>query len=118
MTRVLVVDDSRMVRKVMGKILMKRDCELLEADNSTNAINQVKEHNPDMVFLDIVMDTNRAGIDTLIAIKQFNPAIRVIMVTSLSTQDQIIRECVDAGADEYISKPFKEKEILAAYDSV
>ncbi|MFP4424020.1 MAG: response regulator [Candidatus Woesearchaeota archaeon] len=117
MTKVLIVDDSQMVRKVIAKILWKHECEIFEAANSSKTIEKIKENDPDIVFLDIVMDTNRSGIDLLIAIKKYNPNIKVVMVTSLSHQDQIIKECVDAGADEYISKPFKEHEILAAFDN-
>jgi two-component system, chemotaxis family, chemotaxis protein CheY len=117
MKKILIVDDSQMIRKIIAKMLIKKDCEIFEASNFSETIEQVKINKPDLIYLDIVMDTTDAGINALRNIKKEHPEIKIIMTTSLGYQTTIIKDCVDAGADEYISKPFSENEILKAYET-
>lgn len=116
MKKVLIVDDSPVSRVLMKNLVLKRECEVIEACNTVEAIDQFTNENPDIVFMDIIMETSRSGIEVLREIKKKNPKTVVIMVTSIAQQDSVIRECVESGADEYISKPFKDDDILNALD--
>jgi two-component system, chemotaxis family, chemotaxis protein CheY len=117
MKKILIVDDSQMIRKIISKMLIKKNCQIFEASNYAETIQQVEDNRPDLVYLDIVMDTTKSGIDALKVIKSKYPEIKVIMTTSLGSQEGVIQECVQAGADEYISKPFNENEIIRAYET-
>lgn len=111
-TKVLVVDDSDVVRNMIGGIASKADCKVLEAENQDDAIRLVKEQEPDIVFLDIILVDQVSGVAVLKETKSLVPDSKVIMVTSISGQEAIVKECVEFGADEFLSKPFKEQDIL------
>ena len=111
MTRILIVDDSRVVRKVARRILLSLDFEVCEAENGQVALDLCTENMPDAVLLDWnmpVMD----GITFLGALRQrpggLNP--KVIFCTTENEVCQITR-AIQSGADEYIMKPF-DKQIL------
>lgn len=116
MKKVLVVDDSPMMRKLIGKLVRTKGCDVIEASNYDEATQQFEKHFPDIVMLDIIMDTQRSGLELLKKFKDESPGTKVIMVTSISDQHEVIKESVYSGADDYISKPFKSEELLNSVD--
>jgi two-component system, chemotaxis family, chemotaxis protein CheY len=113
MTKILVVDDSAVIRKVARRILERLGFEVDEAENGRKALDCCAENMPDAVLLDWnmpVMD----GIQFLRELRKTPEGARpkVIFCTTENDVSQIAR-AVHAGADGYILKPF-DKEILAA----
>lgn len=102
--KILLVDDSVLIRKKLRSILEKCKCNnIFEAENGEKAIELVKLEQPDLVFLDIVMP-DKDGIEALKEIKDFNPDIKVVMASSAGTQSHL-RKAIELGAYDFIQKP-------------
>ena len=112
--RALVIDDSRTVRIIIVQILRELGMEVLEAGNGSEALEQIKQ-NPDVDLM--LVDWNMPemnGIDFIRAVRSQHAfdATRILMVTS-EAQSDCVTEAINAGADEYLMKPFS-KEVLIA----
>lgn len=108
--RFLIVDDTRFMRVMLTDILKKLDHEVVgEADNGHKAIELYKELQPDIVFMDISMP-EMDGIEALSKIREINPE-SIIIICSGTSQQERISEAMEIGANAYIMKPFKPKEI-------
>lgn len=102
--KVLICDDSLLIRKKLRSILEKCKCkEILEAPSGKIAVEMVKEQNPDLVFLDIVMP-DKDGIEALDEIMKINPNIKVVMASSAGTKEHL-RKALEKGAYDFIQKP-------------
>ena len=113
MAKVLIVDDSSLIRKILSDIAQTKNIEIIEATNVDEAVDMYKSEKPDLVFMDIIIQNDkRTGIDALREIKKFDIDSKVIIVTSIGGQDDILQECIDAGAIDYFTKPFSKEEIL------
>jgi two-component system, chemotaxis family, chemotaxis protein CheY len=112
--RALVIDDSRTVRMIIGQTLRELGMEVLEAGTGLEALEQIKLH-PDVELM--LVDWNMPemnGIDFIRAVRSqraFDP-VRILMVTSEAQSDHVT-EAIQAGANEYLMKPFS-KEVLVA----
>lgn len=113
--RILVVDDeSRMVRFVK----MNLDLEgyhTLEANDGIEALQKVRDYNPDLVLLDVEMP-GMDGFETLQHVREISDAA-VIMLTVRSDEDDRIRG-LDLGADDYVTKPFSPRELSSRIRAV
>jgi sigma-B regulation protein RsbU (phosphoserine phosphatase) len=110
---ILIVDDSRMNRMVLGKHLSQEGYELLEADSADGALRLLDYRKPDLILLDVVMP-EMSGFDLCKLLKQqpSTQEIPIIFITSLdSTEDKITG--LDLGAVDFITKPFNTAEIIA-----
>ena len=112
--RALVIDDSRAVRIIIGKILREIGIEVLEAANGVEALEQLKE-NPDIELM--LVDWNMPqmnGFDFLRAVRanRAYDAVRILMVTSEAQGEQVTR-ALNAGANEYLMKPFTKDVLMA-----
>jgi len=113
MKKILIVDDSLFMRKVIFNILQTIDnkSQLLEAATGKDALSLFKSEKPDLVLLDIVMsDSEEEGVKVLEKILKIDPSAKVVMITAVG-QDLIIEECKKLGAKDYITKPFSENKI-------
>lgn len=109
--RVLIVDDSSFMRMIIKSILEPHGYEIVgEASDGTEALEKYKSLKPDLVTMDITMPT-MDGISSLIAIKEFDPDALVIMISAMGQQLLVI-ESIQAGAKDFIVKPFNEDNVL------
>jgi len=110
---VMIVDDSAFMRDMIKNILKDSSDvgEILEASDGEEAIEKYKLGKPQIVFMDIMMPKVN-GIEALKAIMEADPNAKVIMCTSIG-QEKIISDAVEAGAKDFITKPFKPEEISA-----
>ncbi len=117
MTRdVLLVDDSEFMRNLLREILEEEFDIIGEAENGVEAIELYKEHQPDLVMMDIVMPI-RDGIEATAKIKEEDAGANVIMCTSIG-QEEKMKKAVKAGADGYITKPFQKPSVMDAINNV
>jgi len=112
--RVLVIDDSRAVRIIIGNILREIGLDVLEAGNGLEALEQIK-NNPDLELL--LVDWNMPEMNGLQLIQEIRSeraydGMRILMVTS-EAQGEQVSLALRAGANEYLMKPFS-KEVLKA----
>lgn len=114
----LVVDDSRVVRRVARQIVEDLGFECMEAEDGQKALEACKEKMPDVVLLDWNMPVMN-GIDYLKALRQ-EPGGDVPVVVFCTTENDMskITEALSAGADEYIMKPFDSEIITAKFEQV
>jgi len=101
---ILVVDDDGQVRRVLLRFLERRGYRVITADGGERALELFSAEKPDLVLLDIIMP-GLGGRETLRAIMALDPAARVLMLTAVQ-DDEIGKECLTAGARDYICKPF------------
>jgi two-component system chemotaxis response regulator CheY len=113
---VLIVDDSDFMRNLLREILEETFEIVGEAENGVEAVELYREHEPDLVMMDIVMPI-RDGIEATDEITSTDPDANVIMCTSVG-QEEKMKSAVKAGADGYITKPFQKPNVLEAIDDV
>jgi putative two-component system response regulator len=116
--RVLVVDDMEANRKLAASFLTREGYLLEFADDGRAALDMVARHHPDLVLMDVMMP-HINGFEVCLALKR-NPATRlvpVVLVTALQNSEDRIRG-FDAGADDFISKPFNAHELRARVRSL
>ena len=108
--RILIVDDTKFMRKMLRKILSVKYNIVDEGENGKEAIEKVKDLEPDLVTLDVVMP-EMDGFEALSKIKEYDEEQKVIMCTSVD-QHKKVQEAIKRGADGYIVKPFKKDSVL------
>lgn len=112
-TRVLVVDDAAFMRMMIKDILSKNDFEVVgEAGNGLEAIDKYKELKPDLTTMDITMP-EMDGITAVKEIKAVDPAAKIIMCSAMGQQAMVI-EAIQAGAKDFIVKPFQPDRVVEA----
>ena len=114
--KILITDDSKLLRKKLRAELEQLDCEVLEAENGKEAIMKDLKEQPDGVILDIVMP-EVGGIETLQVIKEINPDLPVIMLSSAGTS-QKLKETLELGGLDFIQKPYTSEQIKQAVERI
>lgn len=115
--RILVVDDAAFMRMMVKDILTKNGYEIVgEAPNGLKAIEVYKECKPDLVMMDITMPELN-GIEAVKEIKAFDPNAKIIMCSAMGQQAMVL-ESIQAGAKDFIVKPFQADRILEAVKKV
>lgn len=116
MTRkILVVDDTKNVQIMLSDFLGGQDFEVLTASNGREALDVVRAAYPDLILLDIMMP-NMDGYQFITHLRR-ESNIPVIMITARQQEGDIIRG-FDLGADDYITKPFRMRELLVRMRAV
>ena len=111
--KILVVDDAAFMRMMIKDILSKNGFEIVgEAADGIQAIEKYKETMPDLVTMDITMP-EMDGITALKEIKKMNPSAKVIMCSAMGQQSMVI-DAIQAGARDFIVKPFQADRVLEA----
>jgi two-component system KDP operon response regulator KdpE len=108
--RILVVDDEPQIRRVMKHTLTAQNYKVTEAKNGEQALQKLRLEQQDLVLLDVNMP-GMGGLETCRAIRS-DSDVAVIMLTVRNTDKDKV-EALDAGADDYVTKPFSTPELLA-----
>ena len=108
--RVLICDDSILVRKKMTDLMTKLGCkEIYTATDGENAVEQYKTNLPDITFMDIVMP-KKTGVEALKEILAVNPKAKVVVASSVGTQGNL-KEAIEAGAYDFLQKPISDSDV-------
>lgn len=111
--RVMLVDDASFMRMMLKNILVGSGYEVVgEAENGAKAIEQFKALKPDLVIMDIIMP-EMGGIDAVREIIKLNPSAKILMCSSMGQQSLVV-EAIQAGAKDFIVKPFQPSNVLEA----
>ena len=111
---ILVVEDDRPIRNLIITTLKTHDYKYLAAENGSSAILEASSHNPDIVLLDLGLP-DMEGVEVIKKIRTWSNM--PIIVISARSEDTDKIEALDAGADDYITKPFDMEEVLARIES-
>jgi two-component system chemotaxis response regulator CheY len=110
---ILIVDDAAFMRMMIRDVLTKNGFEIVgEAENGQRAIEKYKELSPELVIMDITMP-EVDGIQAVREIKKFNPSAKIIMCSAMGQQAMVI-EAIQAGAKDFIVKPFQADRVVEA----
>jgi len=114
----LVVDDSRVVRKVARRILEVHGYQVEEAEDGSRALDSCREHLPDCVLLDWNMPVMN-GLEFLEALRQeFGPDNPTVVFCTTENDMSFIERAIASGAQEYIMKPFDEQILVGKFEQV
>ncbi len=112
MTRVLIADDASFMRQMIRDIIEPEGFQVVgEASDGVEVLEKWKELHPDIVMMDIVMP-KRSGIDAVKDVVALDPTARVVMCSALG-QEALVMEAIEAGAQDFIVKPFKPESVVA-----
>ncbi|HOA40405.1 MAG TPA: response regulator [Halanaerobiales bacterium] len=115
--RVLVVDDAAFMRMMIKNILIDGGFEIVgEAGTGRDAIELYKELKPDLVTMDITMP-EMDGIDAVKEILEIDKDAKIIMCSAMGQQAMVI-DAIQAGAKDFVVKPFKPDRVLAAVNKL
>lgn len=110
--KVVVIDDSKTIRRTAETLLKKAGCEVITATDGFESLSRVMEHQPNIIFVDIMMP-RLDGYQTCALIKN-NQAFKKIPVVMLSSKDGLFERARSriVGAEHYMTKPFTREELL------
>ena len=112
--KVLVIDDSKTIRRTAETLLAREGCEVFTAVDGFDALSKVADHQPDIVFVDIMMP-RLDGYQTCALIKN-NQVFKGTPVIMLSSKDGLFDKARGriVGSEQYLTKPFTREELLGA----
>ena len=112
--KVMVIDDSKTIRRTAESLLKKAGCEVLTAVDGFEALSMIADSHPDLIFVDIMMP-RLDGYQTCALIKH-NEMFRDIPVIMLSSKDGLFDRARGriVGSEQYLTKPFTKDELLGA----
>ncbi|MCD7033660.1 response regulator [Metabacillus sp. GX 13764] len=117
MARVLIVDDAKFMRITLSNILQEAGHEIAgEAENGEEAVAEFRKLQPDLVTMDITMP-EKNGIEALKEIKAEYPNAKVIMCSAMGQQKMVV-DAIEAGAKDFIVKPFDKNRVAEAVQRV
>lgn len=118
MAKILIVDDAIFMRKMLSDILTKEGHKIIaEAGNAHEAVLLYKKLKPDVVTMDIVMPEieHMTTLKAINAIKAMDKKAKIIMVSAMGQQEMVV-ETIQAGASDFIVKPFQATNIVKAVE--
>lgn len=111
--RILLCDDASFMRMMLKDLLVKAGYEIVgEAENGKVAVNKYIECKPDLVTMDITMP-EMDGITALKKIKEKDNSAKIVMCSAMGQQQMVI-ESIQAGAKDFIIKPFNQEKVIEA----
>lgn len=115
--KILVVDDSKTIRRTAETLLAKEGCEVFTAVDGFDALSKIADHRPDIIFVDIMMP-RLDGYQTCSLIKN-NQVFKATPVIMLSSKDGLFDRARGrlVGSEQYLTKPFTKDELLGAIRS-
>ncbi|MBO8137487.1 MAG: response regulator [Desulfotomaculum sp.] len=115
--KILIVDDASFMRMMIKNIVTKAGYEVVgEAENGAMAVELYKKHSPDLVTMDITMP-EMDGIAAVKAIRAVDPNANIIICSAMGQQSMVM-DAIQAGAKDFIVKPFQQDRILQAIERV
>ena len=113
---VLIVDDDRLLRAMLGDVLREAGCNVAEAEDADVALQLLARERPGLVFLDLLMP-RKSGIELLAEIHQKAPALPIYVLSSLDSP-RLFEQCLAAGAHGFLVKPFHPEQVYDVVDRV
>jgi two-component system KDP operon response regulator KdpE len=115
-TRILIVDDEPKLIRLVREILTATNYEVIAANNGSHALEMTAVEQPDLILLDLILPGEMDGYEVARRIREFSD-LPIIMLTAKVREADILRG-FEMGADDYITKPFSAKELLARIRAV
>ncbi len=120
MKKILIVDDQAKIRELVNVTIRIGDYEILEAASGDEALEVARKHQPDLIFLDVMMPNSSIdGFETCRQLKADDrtKGAHILMLTALDKEEDIARG-KEVGADGYFTKPFSPLELMNKVEEV
>lgn len=115
-TKVLLIDDHQLTRSLLRGLLKDAGFHAIrQAADGDSGVKQAQHFAPDLICLDMVMP-GKSGLETLVPLREVAPRACVLMVTASSDRETVVN-CLNAGANGYIIKPFNAATVLRVIES-
>jgi len=115
--RVLIVDDVAFMRMLLKDMMTKAGYEVVgEATNGKEAVEKYRDLKPDLVFMDTIM-SEMNGIEATKEIMRLNPNAKIIICSAMG-QQMMVMEAMQAGAKDFVVKPFREDKVMETLSKV
>lgn len=115
--KILIAEDSAHMRMILKEILLRGGFDVVgEVENGKDAVEQYDQLRPDIITLDLSLP-EMSGIDALKAIKAKHPKAKVVMISALGQEMQVI-DAMRAGADDFFIKPLQSQRVIETLESV
>jgi two-component system, OmpR family, copper resistance phosphate regulon response regulator CusR len=111
MAKILVIEDNPAVRILTKDLLENANHEVDTASDGTEGREKIKNNTPDLVVLDLTLPDD-FGLDICRDVKKTNPSLLIFMLTALGNSQDVVAG-LEAGADDYLPKPFNQREFIA-----
>jgi adenylate cyclase len=115
-TRIVLADDNEAFREVTAQLLERAGYAVFTAPDGRHALQAVREHQPDLLLLDIMMP-GMSGIDVVGQVRDQDPLIGIVMVTAFGSEEVAVK-ALTAGADDYLIKPLDYQEAFIRLERV
>ena len=117
MAKIMIADDSDAIRLVLKDILSIGDHAVIsEASDGAEAVDFYKQHNPEVLLLDLAMP-KKDGLTVVKEVIAYDPNAKIILITA-SDDQKVIKQCLESGAVSYISKPFDFNGVLKSINDI
>ncbi len=120
MKKILIVDDQAKIRELVHVTIRIGDYQIFEAASGDDALEVAREHQPDLIFLDVMMpNSSLDGFETCAALKQDERTknAHILMLTALDKEEDLARG-EEVGANGYFTKPFSPLELINKVEEV
>ena len=108
--KILVVDDDPAISEMLTIVLQTEGFDTVVVGDGNDAVTAAQEHDPDLILLDVMLP-GMSGIDVCRTVREF-PTMPIVMLTARTDTVDVVLG-LESGADDYITKPFKPKELIA-----
>ena len=108
--KILVVDDDPAISEMLTIVLQTEGFDTVVVGDGNDAVTAAQEHDPDLILLDVMLP-GMSGIDVCRTVREFSTMPIVMLTARTDTVDVVLG--LESGADDYITKPFKPKELIA-----
>ena len=108
--KILVVDDDPAISEMLTIVLQTEGFDTVVVGDGNDAVTAAQEHDPDLILLDVMLP-GMSGIDVCRTVREFSTVPIVMLTARTDTMDVVLG--LESGADDYITKPFKPKELIA-----
>jgi adenylate cyclase len=115
-TRIVLADDNEAFREVTAQLLEKAGYSVVTARDGQHALQALREHQPDLLLLDIMMP-GMSGIDVVNQVRDQDPLVGIVMVTAFGSEEVAVK-ALTAGADDYLIKPLDYQEAFIRLERV
>ena len=112
---ILVVDDEARMRRFIRMNMELEGYQIVEADNGVDALEQIRQHTPDLVIMDVMMP-QMDGFETLRLLREISTVPVILLTVKGDEEDKI--QGLGLGADDYITKPFSPRELVSRVEAV
>lgn len=109
--KILIVEDDELMIKILVFILEKEGYELVVLKDGLSAIEQIANINPDLVITDLILPY-KSGLEVISFVKANFENKLIVALSGLGGEENAVNEAFNLGADDFVSKPFKPKELL------